>query len=294
MTDRLVLGTVQLGMLYGINNKIGKPDFNSACDIVSSAFSLGITRFDTAQGYGDSEEVLGKIFDKLKVGAQARVYSKLQPNMDFSQEDVVEKSVDDSLGRLGIGQLEGLLLHNEDDLYSWDKGLGKNLRKLVNKGKVRSIGISFYSPQKALDALDLEGIDIIQVPANILDHRFEEAGVFKKANECGKKVFVRSIFLQGLLLISLDHVPVSLNYALPYLEKLEQMANSMKLTRFELSLRYAAQRWPESYIIFGAESSKQVINNVRSLIPRTVLRVDESTFKDVPENVLNPMLWSLS
>jgi len=294
MIDRLVMGTVQLGMPYGINNKIGKPDFNSACDIVNSAFSQGITRFDTAQGYGDSEAVLGRVFDKLRVGGQVKIYSKLHPGMDFSREDAVEKSVDDSLGKLRIGQLEGLLLHNEDDLRFWNKGLGASLRKLVVNGKVKFIGVSFYSPQKALDALGFNGVDLIQAPANILDRRFEEAGVFKKAGECGKKVFVRSIFLQGLLLIPLDRVPASLKYALPYLEQLEQLANRMKLTRLELSLGYAAQRWPEALVIFGAESSKQVADNVRIFISKAALKVDENIFNDVPENVLNPMLWSLS
>ncbi len=294
MTDRLVLGTVQLGMPYGISNKTGKPDFNCACDIIRTAFDQNITCFDTAQAYGDSEEILGRTFDKLKVGAQAKVYSKLHPGIDFSREDAVEKSVEDSLGKLRIGQLEGLLLHNEGDLRFWDKGLGASLRKLVAKGKVKFIGVSFYSPHKALDALGFNGIDLIQVPANILDRRFEDAGVFKKARECGKDVFVRSIFLQGLLLISLDRVPASLKYALPYLEQLEQMAYSMKLTRLELTLGYAAQRWPGSLVIFGAESSKQVADNVRIFLSKSTLKIDENIFKDVPENVLNPMFWSLS
>ncbi len=293
MIDRLVLGTAQLGMPYGINNEVGKPDFSSACDIVNSAFNQGITRFDTAQGYGDSEAVLGRVFGELKVGTRAKVYSKLTPGMDFSREDTVKKSVEDSLGRLRISQLEGLLLHNEEDLRFWDKGLGPNLRELVVGGKVKSIGASFYSPQKALKALDIDGIDMIQVPANILDRRFEEAGVFEKAYECGKEVFVRSIFLQGLLLIPLAGVPDSLKHALPYLEQLEQLAHSMKLTRLELALGYAAQRWPESFIIFGAESSKQVADNARTFLSHATLEVDENIFKDIPENVVNPVLWSL-
>jgi len=293
MTDRLVLGTAQLGMPYGINNEVGKPDFSSACDIVNSAFNQGIRRFDTAQGYGDSESVLGRVFDKLKVGTRVKVYSKLHPGMDFNREDAVEKSVEDSLGRLRIGQLEGLLLHNEEDLRFWDKGLGQNLRKLGVKGKVKFIGASFYSPQKALEALDIDGIDIIQVPANIFDRRFEEAGVFKKARECGKKVLVRSIFLQGLLLIPLERVPNSLKHALPYLQQLEQLAYSIKLTRLELALGYAAQRWPESLVIFGAESSKQVADNVRIFLSNATLKFDENIFRGIPDNVVNPVFWSL-
>jgi len=294
MIDRLVLGTVQLGMPYGINNKIGKLDFNSARDIVKTAFDHGIVRFDTAQAYGDSEEILGKVFDNLKINTKVKVYSKIDPKLNLRDEFAVRQSVEGSLRKLKIDRLEGLLLHHEDGLRFWAEGLGNVLQGLVTKGKVKLIGGSFYTPQKALEALGFDGIDMVQVPANILDRRFEDAGVFKKARECGKEVFVRSIFLQGLLLIPLDRVPDSLKHVLPYLEQLEQLAYSMKLTRSELALGYAAQRWPDSLVIFGAESSKQIADNARTFLSKTALKVDENIFKNVSENILNPMLWSLS
>ena len=291
MINRLVLGTVQLGMPYGINNKIGKPDFGSACEIINTAFDQGITRFDTAQAYGDSEEVLGNIFDNLKISTKVKVYSKLDPKLNLCDEFAVRQSVKDSLRKLKVNQLEGLLLHHEDGLNYWDKGLGSVLQALVTKGKVKLVGASFYTPQKAFDALDIDGIDIIQVPANILDRRFEDAGVFKKAQECAKEVFVRSIFLQGLLLMDLDRVPASMGYALPYLERLERIACDMKLSRQELILTYAAGRWGDSFVLFGAESSRQVVNNVRVFSKKITLNVDENIFRNVPENVLNPVLW---
>jgi aryl-alcohol dehydrogenase-like predicted oxidoreductase len=292
MIDRLVLGTVQLGIPYGISNKTGKPDFSSACAIVKTAFDQGITRFDTAQAYGDSEEVLGNIFNKLKLGGRAKVYSKLHPGLDLRSENAVRQSVEGSLRKLKVDRLEGLLLHQEDGMRFWDECLGGALRKLVANGKVKLIGVSFYTPQRAIDVLDIGGIDIIQVPANILDRRFENAGVFKKAQERGKKVFVRSVFLQGLLLMPLDHVPASMRHALPYLERVEQMACDMKLSRQELVLGYAAKRWPGSSVLFGADSSKQVIDNVRSFSADIFVKVDENVFKNVPENVLNPALWA--
>ncbi|MDI6758099.1 MAG: aldo/keto reductase [Candidatus Omnitrophota bacterium] len=291
MIDRLVLGVVQLGMPYGINNKIGKPDFNSACDIVKTAFDNGITRFDTAQAYGDSEEILGNVFDKLKINKKVKVYSKLDPKLNLCDEFAVQQSVEDSLCKLKINQLEGLLLHHEDSLNYWDKGLGSMLQGLVTKGKVKLVGASFYSPQKAFDALDIDGIDIIQVPANILDRRFENVGVFKKAKECNKDVFVRSVFLQGLLLMPLACVPVSMKYVLPYLEQLEKMAFDLSLNRQELVLRYAGQRWPGSFVLFGAETMAQVIDNLRIFSKKIILSINENIFKNIPENILNPMFW---
>lgn len=294
MTDRLVLGTVQLGMAYGINNRIGKPDLNSACEIVKTAFDEGITRFDTAQAYGESEKVLGMAFDRLKLGGQVKVYSKLHPQLDFCNQEAVLKSVEDSLSKLGVEQLEGLLLHDEDQLRFWDKGLGAVMQSLVTQGKVKSIGASFYTPQKAIAALDMDAIDLFQVPANILDHRFEDTGVFKKAQVCAKQIFVRSIFLQGLLLMPFDRVPGSMKNAVPFLQELEQMAISMNLTRHELVLGYAAQQWPGSFVLFGADDSRQVLDNVRAFSPKAPLKINKNIFKNVPESILNPVLWPKS
>jgi len=291
MTDRLVFGAAQLGMPYGISNKVGKPDFSNACEIVKTVFDQGIIRFDTAQAYGDSEEVLGRAFDRFELNSRVKVYSKLHPELDLRDEKKIWQSVEDSLVKLKIGRLEGLLLHHEDKIRLWNEGLGDALRGLVVKDKVKFIGASFYSPQKALEALDIDGIDIIQVPANIFDQRFENAGVFKKAQENGKKVFVRSIFLQGLLLIPLDCLPASMQEVLPYLIRLEQMASSMKLSRQELVLGYARQKWFGSLVLFGAENKTQVMDNVRVFSSGGAMKIDESVFEGIPESILNPALW---
>lgn len=291
MIDRLVLGTAQLGMPYGINNKIGKPDFNNACDIIKASFDYGVTRFDTAQAYGDSEEILGKVFDELKICQHVKVYSKLHPTLNLCDEKAVRSSVEDSLRKLRVDRLEGILLHHEDGMRFWDKDLGVALRGLVAQGKVKSIGVSFYTPKKALEALDVGGIDMIQVPANILDSRFEDAGIFRKAKDYDKKIFVRSVFLQGLLLMPLDIVPIAMKCVLPYLKKLERMASSMGLSRQELVLGYAAWKWGNSFVLFGAESRQQVVDNVKAFSSKIESYIDEDIFYNVPENILNPALW---
>jgi len=59
------------------------------------------------------------------------------------------------LRKLRIDQLEGLLIHHEDGLSYWNEGLGGVLTGLVAEGKVKLAGVSFYTPQKAFDALDI-------------------------------------------------------------------------------------------------------------------------------------------
>jgi len=291
MIDRLVLGTAGLGMNYGISNQTGKPRFEEAYDILKSAYDQGIRCFDTAQAYGESEEILGKVFEQLGLRSKVKIYTKLASRIDLENAQLVRRSVEESLYKLKVERLEGLLLHDENGLLFWNKGLKEVLKDLVDQGIVNSLGVSFYTPSKAYEALDMEGIDFIQVPANILDHRFEDAGVFKKAQRCNKEVFVRSIFLQGLLLMSLDQVPQRLRGILPYLDQIEGLASDMKLTRREFVLEYAAQRWPGAYILFGAENKSQVKENLQAFSRKSKVNFEKELFKNVPENILNPVLW---
>lgn len=291
MTDRLVLGTAQLGMAYGINNTTGKPDFEKACDVVKTAWECGVTRFDTAQAYGDSEEALGRVFDKFKLSTRGKVYTKLDPKIDLLDIGAVRRAVQGSLSKLKIDRLEGLFLHHEDNVMSWDTSLGETLQGLVKEGSVKSIGVSFYSPLKAFSALDINGIDLLQIPGNILDQRFERAGVFRKAQECRKDIFIRSVFLQGLLLMPLEGIPVAMKYVLPYVKRLEQMAADTNLSRQELCLMYVMKKWPDAFILFGADSRSQVVDNVRVASSIAKFEMDETIFKNVPEEVLNPVLW---
>ena len=52
--SELSLGTVQLGVSYGINNQSGKPDRTQAFGILDTALTNGISALDTAAAYGDS------------------------------------------------------------------------------------------------------------------------------------------------------------------------------------------------------------------------------------------------
>ena len=56
------LGTAQLGLDYGIANFSGKPDKNSAFEILNQSVKSGVRYYDTAAAYGNSEEILGEYF----------------------------------------------------------------------------------------------------------------------------------------------------------------------------------------------------------------------------------------
>ena len=198
---RLVLGTVQLGLDYGIANENGKPTQDQATAIIHEAWKNGIREFDTAQGYGKSESVLGKALSELGLSQEARVITKIDPSPDHCDAVAMSVALEKSLEKLKMEKLFGLMLHREETLSIWERGLGDILHDFVSSGRVERIGISAYSPARAIQALSIEGIDMVQLPTNILDRRFEKAGIFKLAEKRKKKIYIRSAFLQGLLLM---------------------------------------------------------------------------------------------
>ena len=111
---RLVLGTAQLGLPYGIANQTGQPDQNIATAIIHEAWKNGIREFDTAQAYGNSEQALGKALGELGISSEAKIITKLHPNLDHLDASVLSNTLNQSLERLGVSSLFGIMLHREE------------------------------------------------------------------------------------------------------------------------------------------------------------------------------------
>ena len=294
VSPSLVLGTVQLGIPYGVANRTGQPDQAVATDIVRTAWAGGIREFDTAQDYGMSEEVLGKAFARLGISEEAKVISKIDPELDHCDPQALARALDISLQRLGVRCLSGLMLHKEELLSDWEKGLGSILRGFIAEGKVKQVGVSVYSPDKALEALDISGIGMLQVPSNILDRRFERKKVFERAAQKKKPVYIRSVFLQGLILMDPDALPNHMLFARPVLEKVAILARELNVTRNELALGYLKARAPGAKLLIGAETPQQVKENLSAWgkePPTGVVPLVLRYFDQVEEKILNPMLW---
>jgi aryl-alcohol dehydrogenase-like predicted oxidoreductase len=205
MPQRLALGTVQFGLPYGIANRQGQVSLAEATAILAQAKDHGLDTLDTAIAYGESEMRLGQI------GVSGwRIVSKL-PRLPADCTDVggwVAKSVSASLARLRVPSLDGLLLHHSADL------LGPRREELYAAvmgakagGLTRKIGVSIYDPQE-LDSIDARFVlDLVQAPFNVLDRRFATSGWLNRLKERGAEVHTRSVFLQGLLLLSQDERP---------------------------------------------------------------------------------------
>ncbi|MCP4160202.1 MAG: aldo/keto reductase [Deltaproteobacteria bacterium] len=292
--SRLVLGTAQLGMDYGVANLTGKPNIVETENIVKIAWMNGIHEFDTAQGYGDGEEILGNIIEKLGINTEVKIISKINTTINHLDKDVLHNSIIYSIDKLKCTSLYGLMLHRESLLEDWDEGLGQFLDEFVNKGIVKYIGVSAYSTDKAIQALKTEGISIVQIPTNIIDHRFKDAGVFELADKLGKIIYIRSIYLQGLLLMDSYNLPENMKFAKPVLKDLCKLSREVNIERNEMAMGYVKSVYPNAKVLFGAETVEQVKNNIEvweKKFSDMVVNLINDKFKHVDEKILNPSLW---
>jgi aryl-alcohol dehydrogenase-like predicted oxidoreductase len=293
--SRLVLGTAQLGMPYGIANNIGQPNFEMALSIIKTAWEYGIREFDTAQAYGESEAVLGRAFASLGISNDVRIITKLNPKLDSHRGQDIKRAVDKSLERLQVPRLYGIMLHREEWLDDLNHGLKKTLQTLVHDGIVQHLGVSLYTPAKALWALESDIFEMIQVPANLLDHRFADAGVFALANEKRKQVYIRSVFLQGLLLMKPENLPANMAFARSTLDKLDSLCAQYSFSRQELALLYIKGQYPQARIIAGAETQAQLEQNLHIWKDnfRSISEIKEfDSWSIADERIVNPSLWS--
>ncbi|NDV22165.1 aldo/keto reductase [Desulfovibrio sp. JC022] len=293
--SRLVLGTAQLGMSYGIANKTGQPSRELAENIVAISWESGGREFDTAQIYGNSETLLGEILKQLDQSGEAKIISKPDPKINLLQPGNMEKSVRSSLTNLNLDKFYGYMIHKEEFLPEWNKGVGVETEEIRTKGLVDKIGISVYSPANARLAIETDGVDLIQVPSSILDHRFEKEGIFDLACKKGKVIYVRSVFLQGLIFMNAEELPEHLKFAAPYIQKVSQIAQEAEISVQELALSYAAKAYPKAKILVGAELPEQMEENIKSFTqdcPGSLMHKIRSTFDSVPEKLVNPVLWT--
>ncbi len=197
--QRLALGTVQFGLKYGVANLGGKISLDSARHILRNAREVGISTIDTAIAYGDSEQRLGEI----GLG-DLRVITKLPgiPNDCSNIPNWIYKSVHESLSRLKVGRLAGLLLHKPLEILSpFGDQLYASLQQLKQDGIVEQIGISIYEPSELDAVCNRYRFDVVQAPFNILDRRLIESDWMYRLHGEGIELHARSVFLQGLLLM---------------------------------------------------------------------------------------------
>ncbi len=293
---RLCVGTAQLGLPYGIANRVGKVEIEGAIEIMRFAVTNGVTLFDTAQAYGDSEERIGLAIERLGIEEAVQVITKLRPDFSFSTYELLQKSVLESIRRLHVPRLLGLLLHRSPDTPDWDF-IGQSVARLKQEALIENFGVSIYHPDEAARLMDVACVDIIQLPFNVLDKRWINRDVFGLARRNGKRIFLRSVYLQGLVFLNSHELTErNMEWAVPYVELVRRYTEGRGMSVRSFALQVALRQSPDTKVVIGVEKVEQLKENLRAMEDRTIggKVIDEwwQQLPDVPERVINPSLWA--
>lgn len=283
--SQMCLGTAQLGMEYGINNKTGKPSVEDSKRILAKAYELGVNTFDTAFGYGSSQQLITDYF-KVK-NTNANIISKV------SSKDIA--NIEEKIGSLPK-DLFCLLLHDPRLLLEIDDSLRSKLNNLKLHGKVKYFGVSIYSDQEFKKALEYDFIDVIQVPFNIFDHRAKVNRWIDLAKQSDILIMARSIYLQGLFFMDSSMLPGNLGKHKAYIDQLKEVSLDFGVSIQQLAYSFVKTNAPDCIHIIGCETVEQLGENVE-IIEKSILLNDsqmlliEELFSFMPENLINPSKW---
>ena len=191
---KLIIGTAQFGLKYGVNKKkIKKLEINNIKQVLKKN---SLKNFDTAMSYGDSEKIIGNFNIKKKVITKIKLPQKKPKDL----KKWISKKLNNTLKNLKTKSLYGLLIHDTSDLTFENKEFLNILLDFQKRNFIAKIGISVYEVGEIKRILKFWKPEIIQMPINIFDHRFIKNNFLPKLKKLNIELHARSCFLQGMLL----------------------------------------------------------------------------------------------
>ncbi len=285
---KIGLGTWQFGTEgWGFGRDFTEQE---ALATVDRALALGINLIDTAEVYGDSrsEEIVGKALAGRR--DQVVLATKVLPR-HLRARDLV-RACDESLRRLNTDHIDLYQIHWPDSYVPLSESLS-SLAKLVEQGKVRSVGVSNFPVPLLRAAADALPGKIVsnQVRYNLLQRDIEKE-ILPYCREHEITVIAYSPLAQGLLTGKYDrnHLPAdkirqqnplfreeNLEQVFPVIDVVREIGKEHGATPAQVALRWVTQQ-DGVIAIPGAKRPAQVEENAGalewSLSPDELARLD--------------------
>jgi aryl-alcohol dehydrogenase-like predicted oxidoreductase len=167
-------------------------------------------------------------------------------------------------------------------------------------GKLGAFGVSCYSPEIALAALQHPVVSALQVPANVFDRRFLSDDVLRALKARGGFLFVRSVFLQGLGLMAPEQAPRHVPQAFEAVTALSTFCAEIAMTPQAFCLHYLNHRLRDTAhsLIVGVEKAAQ-LNELLAAMQTPAPTADafaewDKRWPQSPIELVNPALWKRS
>lgn len=278
---RLVLGTAQFGLDYGVTNN-GQVDPLHVGEILCAAEQQGITTLDTAAAYGNSEAVLAQ----HQATRRFQVISKLSPQQAGAAPLLAQ--FEQRCAQLD-GIPEAVLFHRADDLlthpdadHHW--GAAERAR---TQGLCRKIGVSVYHPHELRQLLQRYPLQVVQFPASWLDRRFLTVDLLQQLATAKVDIHARSLLLQGVLAQPAAARPLWFSQ-FAALEAFDRQCAQLGATPLALALALL-QHYPQLHGVLGCTSAQQLLEVANAASQR--LNLDPAQLVQGPDLLVLPYLW---
>jgi aryl-alcohol dehydrogenase-like predicted oxidoreductase len=255
MIGKLVIGTANFGLRYGIaNGKKLSPEEVFA--ILDYAFEQGLLWIDTARAYGDAEQVIGEFFAKR--GHVFKVIGKLPVKEYLSARDV-EDEIFGSLRNMNIASVDSLLVHTVDTYKQYKNVIVPVLKSLRRDKVIGNYGVSVYHPEEINEiAGETDDRLVFEFPLNLFDQRFLKGGLMEELKSRGFCFFARSVFLQGLFFLGDEALVGRFEAVKGKIKTLRELSEVRNMRPECAALLFAASRpWVDGVVV-GVDSLQQL------------------------------------
>jgi len=291
---KLALGTAQFGLDYGVSNAGGRVDAESVDRILGLAARHNLEILDTAQGYGDSQAVLGRALPR---DHEFRIVTKTPGWLGKPPKDAGQRVIDaleESRRLLNNPDRLSLLAHHADDLVAaGGDDIVAALHELKRIGQIDALGVSVYDRRQIDAVMELFKPDIVQIPLNLFDQRLIADGTLEELRRRDIEVHVRSCFLQGLILMPEKALPETLKAAAPAIKRLVAFTLEHGMSRLQAAISYLHSLSGIDHIIIGVTRAAELAEIIAAFnnsphpdLPWASLAMDD-------ENILDPTNWRL-
>jgi aryl-alcohol dehydrogenase-like predicted oxidoreductase len=273
---KLVLGGAQIGFKYGVTNTSGQISNSQVDELFKYMAIHKIDRIDTAQNYGNSENI---------IGALAPIHFKINTKISGQFSNRLNELILSSKNKLRNKHIDTIFIHDWEELSPSQK---KAIHFEIKNHKDINWGVSLYSPKSVDITLDsYQDFTDFQIPINCLDQRFlSKVNLIKEQNL--KRVWARSVFLQGALDFMSQANPFRNHDAV---QKFRNFADTKSLSFMELAIGFVKSVSPD-FLIAGCTNLAefQQIHSQFALADISLDGVHVLSSNDM--NLIDPRRWS--
>jgi aryl-alcohol dehydrogenase-like predicted oxidoreductase len=283
----IYVGTANFNKNYGFGQRSSVFKSNDLGKLFSEIQNSENIYLETSQNYEGVEELIGKYATgKLR----NKIAIKISPNK-YDTVISVTSMVKKSLDKVGQKSFQSVLLHNPEILsHENNVDIVQGLEQCINLGFTKSIGISSYESQQILELKKrFPQFTNFQINENIVDQRNYKNKDLISLSKSGNKIFVRSIFLQGNLLVDYSDLPNFLTTQKEVFENFIKLCNTNKVSQIKCCLDYAKQISWSSGIVVGINKFADLTDIIENF--SSAIKVNDFSINVLDSFYSDPRNW---